>query len=153
MNFDSYWKILVHRVYRGGEVLTGPEETVYRLTCIYGETMVDGIESYFERRFSEYEKDMVLLADSGFGDIAADFSEAKNLMFGMAPLSESVVMPVIDRLLDEKHEDRAILDALGAVYDRLIARLPRVLVYRDTYARERQLYEEAEPGGSTRTPR
>jgi hypothetical protein len=146
MNFDCFWKNLVQRIYTGGEALTGAEDTVHRLTCIYGETMVDGVESYFERRFREYARDMELLAECGFGDIASDFSEAKNLLFGMAPLSETVVMPVIDRLLDEKDEDRATLVALGAIYDRLISRLPLVLACRDRYAHERQLYEEAELG-------
>ena len=44
MDFDSYWKDLTHRVHQEKAVLTGPEELVYRLTCIYGETMVDGVE-------------------------------------------------------------------------------------------------------------
>lgn len=143
--FRELWKSLVHRVYQGGEVLTGAEETVYRLTCIYGETMVDGVEAYFERRFREYDRDMVLLTGCGFGDIASDFSEARNLLFGTATLSETIVRAVTHRLLDEKDEDRVTLAALGAIYDRLISRLPDVLAYRDRYARERQLYEEAEP--------
>jgi len=155
MNFDAYWKNLVNRVYRGGEALTSAEETIYRLTCIYGETMVDGVEAYFERRFQEYDEDMRRLTDCGFGDIASDFSEAKCLLFGTGPLSERAVRPIIDRLLDDKAEDRATLAALGAIYDRLISRLPEVLTYRDRYACERQLYEQAErsaspKGGPTR---
>ncbi|MGZ4974760.1 MAG: hypothetical protein ACXWDN_18540 [Limisphaerales bacterium] len=148
MNFDAYWKNLIHRVHKRGEALAGAEETVYRLTCIYGETMVDGVEAYFERRFQEYDLDMARLRNCGFEQIASDYSEAKHLLFGAAPLSEAVVVPIIDRLLDGKEDDRATLAALGTIYDRLIARLPLVLAYRDRYARESQLYEEAEPGAA-----
>ncbi len=58
MNFDSYWKDLIHRVYRQKAALHGPEDVLYRLTCIYGETMVDGVEAYFERRYDEFERGM-----------------------------------------------------------------------------------------------
>jgi hypothetical protein len=143
--FDELWKSLVHRVYRRGEDLTGAEDTVYRLTCIYGETMVDGIEAYFERRFPEYERDMRLLTDCGFGEVAGDFSKARNLLFGPGPLSAGVVLPVVARLLDEKKEDRATLAALGAIYDRLISSLPGLLAYRDSYAQEKLLLRWQSP--------
>jgi hypothetical protein len=131
MDFDTYWKLLVDRVHRQKEVLCGPDELVYRLTCIYGETMVDGIEAYFERRFDEYDRDIEVLTDHGFSDIAADFDQARIIMFGDAPLNEATIAPVIDRLLDEDDSTENERRQIGVIYDCLIERLPELLERRD----------------------
>ena len=70
MDYDEYWHGLVDRVYREQAELHGDEERFYRLSCIYGETMVDGIEAYFERRFGEFPADMDALRSAGFGELA-----------------------------------------------------------------------------------
>ena len=142
MDFDTYWENLVHRVYRQNEVLAGDEALFYSLACIYGETMVDGVEAYFERRFSEFEKDMTALVESGFEDVASDFREARRIMFGDSPLNEENVSQVVDRLLDEDAEVMHILEKLGLVYDRLIARLPDVADYKYDFGIQKGLYQE-----------
>lgn len=103
--------------------------------------MVDGLESYFERRFAEFDFDMATLASSGFSDVQVDYIEAKKLLFGVSPLTESMVASVVSRLLDEKEEDRELLSTLGVIYDRLIARLPEVAVFRDNFGVEHGFYE------------
>jgi hypothetical protein len=131
MDIDAYWKLLVVRVHHKKERLCGPEELVYRLTCIYGETMVDGIEAYFERRFDEYDRDIEVLTEFGFSDIAADFGQARSIMFGDAPLNKATIAPVIDRLLDEDESTENERRQIGVIYDRLIERLPELLERRD----------------------
>lgn len=131
MDFDSYWKDVIDRVYHRNEPLAGPEELVYRLTCIYGETMVDGIEAYFERRYDEYEADLRALRDIGFSEITADFDEARQVMFGDLPLTESSITPVVDQLLQQDETVEGISEQVGVIYDRLVERLPRVLERRD----------------------
>jgi hypothetical protein len=131
MDFDTYWTNLVNRVYGQKEQLSGPEEVVFRLTCIYGETMVDGIESYFERRCADFQRDMEVLRENGFSDIAADFNAARQALFGNLPLTESAIAPVLSRLLDGDEPSQHISEQISAIYDRLIDQLPRVLDVRD----------------------
>ena len=141
MDFDSYWIKLVHRVYDEKVALCGPEELVYRLTCIYGETMVDGVEAYFERRHGEYDEDMTALAENGFPDIADDFAQVRQVLFGEGPLTEATVIPVLDRLLDEDETLATQSQQVNVVYDRLIRRLPAVLDCRDKIGTENGLFE------------
>ena len=103
--------------------------------------MVDGLESYFERRFEEFDLDMEALASSGFHDVRLDYLEAKNLLFGVSALTEPTVTAVVTRLLEEKKEDRELLASLDVVYDQLIARLPEVAVFRDRFGVESGFYE------------
>jgi hypothetical protein len=145
VDFDSYWSDLVDRVEERREVLIGPEEIVYRLTCIYGETMVDGIESYFERRFEEYDRDLEALKNHGFPALAADFEEARRIMFGTSPLTEAEIAPVLERFLDEDESFRDQTRQLQAIYGRLVESLPDLLDYRDRIGVEEALFEpEAE---------
>lgn len=81
MDFEEYWSDLVDRAGEFGEGLDGVEERVFRLTCIYGETMVDGIESYFARRWSQVDADARALRETGFPDVAAEFAAARRLIF------------------------------------------------------------------------
>jgi hypothetical protein len=136
-NFDSYWKNLVDRVYHKQEVLRGAEGLVYRLTCIYGETMVDGIEAYFERRWDDYEQDIAALQENGFADIAADFAEARRVLLGDLPLTEESINPVLDRLLKDGRSEQ-----IDVIYDRLIDRLPELLDRRDEIGVANGLFEE-----------
>ncbi len=128
--FDEYWPELVGRVYSGKEILEGDEELLYRLTCIMGETLVDGLEAYFDRRYREFDRDMIALKASGFSGLARDFAEAKELMFGTVDMTEEVVRKVVLNLLDERPEDQATLDAIGEVYDRVIPAMDEVAEYR-----------------------
>ena len=141
MDQDAYWKSLVERVHRRGERLSGAEDRYYRLSCLFGETMVDGLEAYFDRRYEEFDLDMEALVASGFPDIQSDYLAAKDLMFGVPSLTGQTVASVVNRLLDERDEDRALLAKLGAIYDRLIARLPAVADFRDAFGVENALYE------------
>lgn len=141
MDFDTYWKSLVGRVYQQKELLTGPEERLYRLTCIYGETMVDGVEAYFDRRHAEFPADMDALIEHGFADIAADFRQAREVMFGDIELTDVSVLPIICRLLDEDEADQPILEEINRIYDRLITRLPDVIDVRDKIGVENGLFE------------
>jgi hypothetical protein len=68
--FDAYWTQIVKRVYEDHEALCGKEELFYRWSCIFGETMVDGIEAYFERRFDQFDADMSALRVAGFPHVA-----------------------------------------------------------------------------------
>jgi hypothetical protein len=149
MDFDTYWRNLVDRVYRQKDVLRGPEELVYRLTSIYGETMVDGIEAYFERRFDEYGRDIAVLMENGFTDIAADFGEARQVMFGESPLNEATITPVLDRLLDEDEALECIRRQIEAIYDRLIERLPELLGRRDEIGKANGLFTVDAERGAT----
>jgi hypothetical protein len=103
--------------------------------------MVDGLESYFERRFEEFDLDMEALGSSGFPDVRLDYVEAKNLLFGVASLTQPAVASVVSRLLEEREEDRELLAKLGVIYDRLITRLPEVAAFRDDFGVERGFYE------------
>ena len=130
MNFDEYWHSLVERVYSGQAVLHGDEERFYRLSCIYGETMVDGIEAYFERRFDECEADMKALRREGFRELASEFELARMLLFGTAPLNRESVEAVTSRLLDETGESEPVLAEISRIYDRVIPQLERLADYR-----------------------
>ena len=142
MDSDKYWKNLIDRVYRQHERLQGDEDLFYRLSCIYGETMVDGIESYFERRFNEYEMDMKALTQCGFANIAADFSEARNVMFGVAPLEESLVTRINVELLNEDPSVSPTLIKLKVIYERLVQALEDLADYKYKFGLERGFYEE-----------
>jgi hypothetical protein len=153
MDFDTYWKNLIRRVYDEQAVLRGAEERLYRLTCIYGETMVDGLEAYFERRFDEYERDMAALNENGFSDIVADFAEARETMFGDSPLTEDVIEPVLKSLLDEDELLATEMQQIAGIYSRLIERLPAVLDCRDTIGVDNGLFElHAERSGEPQAP-
>lgn len=140
-DFDTYWQRLIDRVYNQREVLRGAEELVYRLTCIYGETMVDGIEAYFERRCDEYERDMAALKENGFADIATDFAEARRALFGDLPLTDEAINPVLDRLLRDDTDLEVERKQIHAIYDRLIDRLPELLDRRDAIGVANRLFE------------
>jgi hypothetical protein len=123
--FNEYWKSLVHRVYDRHERLEGSEALFYRLSCIYGETMVDGIEAYFERRFQEFDADMDALAAMGFADLASEFGMARRLMFGDLPLDQLIVEEGIERFSawEEADEEHLAIVELGEIYDRVIPQL------------------------------
>lgn len=141
MDFDAYWKNLVDRVYHQREVLRGADELVYRLTSIYGETMVDGIEAYFERRCDEYVQDMSALKEHGFADIAADFAEARRVLLGDAPLTQDTIGDVIDRLFSDDETLAAERGQIDIIYKRLIERLPDLLNRRDEIAVANGLFD------------
>jgi hypothetical protein len=142
MDFDTYWSDLVDRVYNRQETLAGPEELLYRLTCIYGETVVDGLEAYFDRRYAEFDKDMTALCEQGFEEISSDFREARRVMFGSMPLTKASVTPVILELLDEDEAVMPLLAKVNEIYDRLIVSLPRVLDARDCIGIENGYFRE-----------
>lgn len=141
MNFDEYWSHLIKRVYHQHETLTGVEEQLYRLTCILGETMVDGVEAYFERRWREFLTDQQALQRAGFADVAADYQAARRVMFGGAELTESLVDITVERLLEETDDVQPTLTEIGVIYDRLIARAPEVMDYRYQLGLDHGLYE------------
>ncbi|MCA8988875.1 MAG: hypothetical protein KDA78_14595 [Planctomycetaceae bacterium] len=141
MDFETYWRNLIHRVYVEQEELRGPEERLYRLSCIYGETMVDGVEAYFERRFDEYDSDIAALNESGFQHIAADFAEARNVMFGESPLMKDLIDPVVCSLLNEDKSVANEMEKIATIYSRLIDSLPDLLDCRDRIGLENQLFE------------
>ncbi|MCC9607557.1 hypothetical protein LOC68_12145 [Blastopirellula sp. JC732] len=132
MDFETYWTNLVHRVFDEQETLCGPDELIYRLTSIYGETMVNGIFGYFDQRFLEYDHDLRLLRACGYNDIADDFAKARHLMFGETPLSEESVNEVFERLAEDEENPSPSSESaeLDVIYDRLIERLPQLLVER-----------------------
>ena len=141
MDFDSYWKDLIDRVYHRKEELRGADELVYRLTSIYGETMVDGIEAYFERRCDEYERDMATLQEHGFADIAADFAKAQRVLLGDTPLTQETIEEIVDRLLSEDEVLVSVSEQISVIYDRLIPRLPDLLDRRDEIGVAHGLFE------------
>ncbi|QDT26650.1 hypothetical protein Enr10x_19600 [Gimesia panareensis] len=142
MNSDEYWKMLVERVYHQQEELVGIEETYYRLSCIYGETMVDGIQSYFERRVQEYQKDMTTLVDHGFKPVADEYANAKSIMFGQNDLTPESVDEFYDRMCEDEDLDNRIDQQLGPVYDRLIEQLEDLNEYIYQFGIKHQLYSE-----------
>jgi hypothetical protein len=105
--------------------------------------MVDGIESYFERRFDEYEMDMRALTQCGFANIAADFGEARKVMFGDAPLEESLGKRIIVKLLDEDPAVSQTLNRLQVIYERLVQTLEDLADYKYKFGVERGFYEES----------
>lgn len=142
MDFDTYWKGLIEQIYRQGYKPKGAEEDLYRLTCIYGETMVDGIEAYFGRRYGEFDADMEVLVRYGFIDIASDFQNPKDAMFGDLHLVKEVVTPVVTRLLDDREEDKPILEELRRIYLRLIEALPNLIDARDRIGAENRFFTD-----------
>ena len=138
--FDRYWAQLVDRVIGKHEVLSGAEELFYRWSCIYGETMVDGIEAYFERRFDQFKADMESLNTAGFADIAADFERARRLIFGACQLDRMTVEATITKLLDESEEVRPILAEIDNIYRRLIPRLNSLAEYKYAWGLSKNFY-------------
>jgi len=143
MNADEYWRDLVNRVFREQAELHGDEERFYRLSCIYGETMVDGIESYFERRFDEFATDMDALRGAGFGKLAAEYERARKLMFGSLPLDREVVETTTLRLLDETEESSPVLREIGSIYGRIIPQLEQLADYKYAFGLAAGLYRAA----------
>lgn len=142
MDLDTYWKTLIDRVYEQKEKLQGDEDIFYRLSCIYGETMVDGIEAYFERRYKEYDLDMAALKQTGFANIASDFDEARKVMFGDALLEESFISSVVAKMLDENTEMQSVLQAIDIIYQRLIERLEVLAEYKYQFGLRQGFYLE-----------
>jgi hypothetical protein len=142
MNHNEYWKNLAERVYLQGETLSGDEEVLFRLSSIYGETMVDGIEAYFERRLGDVEKDMDVLVQCGFVDVASDFREAQKVMFGDGPLNKEEVAQVLSELLEEDDEVMPVLNQINTIYNRLIDRLESVGEYTHKFGIEKGLFQE-----------
>lgn len=143
MDFDEYWDNLIDRVYRDQVELQGAEERFYRLSCIYGETMVDGIEAYFERRFREFPADMAALRSEGFGELASEFELARELLFGSAPLDRDTVETTTMRLLDETEETEPLLAELGKVYDRVVPQMERLAEYKYSFGLATGLFRDA----------
>ncbi|HIK15691.1 MAG TPA: hypothetical protein IGS53_10465 [Leptolyngbyaceae cyanobacterium M33_DOE_097] len=133
MDYDEYWHSLVLRVCDEQEKLYGDEDRFYRLSCIYGETIVDGIEAYFERRFDEIEKDMAALRNSGFNELASEFDLARELLFGSAPLNRKNLEVVIQKLMDATEDVEAIQIEIGKIYDRVIPQLDRLADYKYSF--------------------
>lgn len=142
MNFDSYWKQLITRVYKSNEILLGKEEIFFRISHIYGETMVDGIETYFERRFDQFDDDMEALRIVGFADIAAEFQLARLVMFGDLPLTQELVQANDRRLLNVSDDVRPILDQIDKIYARLIPRLEILAEYKYALGLSERFYTE-----------
>lgn len=142
MNQEDYWENLVNRVYQKHEILQGNEKDFFRLSCIYGETMVDGIEAYFERCFNEFEFDINLLKRIGFIQIASEFESAQKLLFGTEPLSRKIVETTIENLY-ERNDSKIILEKLDEIYERIISQLEQLADYRNTFGLKAKLYQEA----------
>jgi hypothetical protein len=142
MNLDAYWTELVNRIYHQKEVLKGNEELYYRWSVIVGDTLRDGIESYFERRYEEFEADMAALQTAGFPEIAAEFQQARQVMFGESPLDSEVVERVIQDLLDETDEALPISAEIDVIYRRLIPRLETLSEYKHEFGLREKLYTE-----------
>jgi hypothetical protein len=143
MNSEEYWSNLIHRVFREGAELRGDEERFYRLSCIYGETMVDGIEAYFERRFDEFPGDMDALRSAGFNELASDFERARQVLFGSAPLDRGTVEAVTLRLLDEAEESEPTLAEISKIYGRVIPQLEQLADHKYSLGLAAGLYHDA----------
>jgi len=138
--FEEYWKNLVDRVYHRHEILQDKEERFYRLSCIYGETMVDGIEAYFDRRFAEFDADMQALCSVGFLDVATLFQKARSIIFANANLEQHLVEAIISGLLDETDETKSIRDRLDEVYEHLIPCLEQMAHHKYQIGLEEGFY-------------
>jgi hypothetical protein len=143
MDFNEYWLSLVNRMYREQAELKGDEDRFYRLCCIYGETTVDGIESYFERRFDEFGADMEALQSEGFGELASEFELARKLLFGSTPLDSQFVEATITRLSDEGKESAPVLAELSKIYDHLIPQLEQLADYKYSFGLAVGLFRDA----------
>jgi hypothetical protein len=142
MNFDAYWHQLVNRVLIHHEELQGSEALFYRWSCIYGETMVDGIESYFERRFDQFDADKAALRAAGFADVAQDFDEARQAMFGSAQLDRELVELTVRRLLEESAAVQPTLRLIGRIYERMIPRLEELAEHKYEFGLREHLYSD-----------
>jgi hypothetical protein len=129
LNFDEYWKNLINKIYipNSGllnqdvlEKLSPNDLIFYQLTCIRGEIMVDGIESYFERRFDKFESDIKLLNKMGFQKIAEKIYNVKMIMFGKKALDTEIVERTIDKLLDEDSNYILIQEKINKIYLEII---------------------------------
>ena len=105
--------------------------------------MVDGIEAYFERRFSEFEVDMAALRNTGFGELAADFELARKLLFGSGTLDRETVEATTMRLLDETEETKPILAQVDKIYDRVIPQPERLADYKYSFGMAAGLFRDA----------
>lgn len=144
VNIDHYWRNLVNRVSSQNLELHGDEERFYRLSCIYGETIVDGIESYFERRFDEFASDVDALRNAGFDELASEYERARELLFGSVPLDRDEVEAITRRLLDETEESEPVLSEIGKIYDRIIPQLEGLADYNHSFGLAAGLFRDAE---------
>jgi hypothetical protein len=142
MNFEEYWGSLVNRVHVGREELRGDEERFLRLSCIYGETAVDGIEAYFGRRFDEFDADMAALRGAGLSELASEFERARKLLFGSAPLGRETVEATTVRLLDETEESKPVLVEIGKIYQRVIPQLDLLADYKYSFGLAAGLFDD-----------
>lgn len=141
MNFDDYWKNLIIRVYRNKEKLEGNEEIFCRLSCIYGETIVDGIEAYFERRFDDFEADMNTLREANFSDLASEFEAARKILFGTEPLNRENIEKIISTILKNTEATQSISSEINKIYDRIIPQLEKVADYKHSFGLKSGLFE------------
>ena len=142
MKFDEFWGKLVDKAVSDVDSLSEEEATFYRLTCIRGETMVDGIEAYFERRFSDYEKDMATLEEHGFKDLANDYRHAKSIMYGDNHLTEELVEDISEKLLDEDPSMEDVQQKIDEKYQKIIDKTEKLDEYRIDFGIKKGFFED-----------
>jgi hypothetical protein len=140
LSFDEYWEKIINKVFHSKEELSANDLLFYRLTCIRGEIMVDGIESYFERRFDEFKNDMNLLNEIGFKDIAEILYIIKRKMFGENELNEEIVNEIVEKLLDEDPNYMEIQNEINKSYLEIIEKIDRLDKYRMEYGIKNKLF-------------
>lgn len=104
--------------------------------------MVDGIESYFERRFDYFTLDMTALRKTGFDDLAFEFESARHLLFGYAPLTPEIVEPVMLKILNETVDSEPLVKEISKIYTRIIPQLEILADYKYSFGLEKGLFRE-----------
>ena len=139
MTFDEYWENLFEKIYdqKSGlklsklkTNLSKADLTLYRLTCIRGETMVNGIEAYFEQRFEEFENDMNILKEIGFQSLAEKYYNVKKIMFDEKEFTRQNFVKIFDGLLNEEPEYIIMQEKIDKMYSNVIAEIGKLDDYR-----------------------
>jgi hypothetical protein len=146
LNFDTYWEKLIGKVYVSNTGVLNqnylnelsPNDLIfYQLTCIRGETMVDGVEAYFERRFDEFESDMNLLKTVGFQDLAEKYFQVKKIMFGENEMKKEFIENFFDKYYSLLCEDENYRAGWENEIDKLSLEIMDIIMERfDDYRME-----------------
>ena len=126
LTFDEYWEKILKKIDSTKEELSRNDLIFYQLTCIRGETMVDGPVAYFQRRFDEFENDMNLLKEIGFQDLAEKYLEIKKIIFGEKLLNTEALDEFDEKFYsdDEEKADFPAIEQLekeiSPIYDEII---------------------------------
>lgn len=125
---------------RLGAPIQPAEQVFHDLTTVIGDLLRDGLDGYFSRNYTVFDRHLNTLREHGFADFANELERARLLLFGEEPLTRDVVDESLESYLDadEAGEGNEVLEEL---LDGLWERCYAVGEYKDAFGMQQGFYE------------